>query len=290
MAIHLCTTSRMSSVLSRDTISFLFRCWFRPEGRPTFLARKKVGKETHPAFRGPSGFPRCPNAQQVTSPTRPAGSDSEVTFSADHSGDSARQRDWGAPDGDVTFLASIDPRVASVGRARNPTRMARSAAPSVAPIDERRGRINGLRCLSPRGRVGEARRHRGLAIGDRRQATRPWAVLLCLLSCTSKKVRRPPGRNPANGGSCLNDLTRQFSAESKHHSILVSLLVSPFGATYFLGAQESRQRSASRRRGPSGCPRCPNAQQVTSPTRPAGSDSEVTFSAEHSGNSARQRD
>ena len=52
----------------------------------------------------------------------------------------------------------------------------------------------------PAGRVGEARRRRGLAIGYRRQATRPWAVLLCLLSCTSKKVRRPPGRDPANDG------------------------------------------------------------------------------------------
>ncbi len=95
MAIHLCTTSRMSSVLNRNIIPISLCRWFRPEGRPTFLARKKVGKETHPAFRGPSGCPRCPNAQQVTSPTRPAGSDSEVTFSADHSDDSARQRDWG---------------------------------------------------------------------------------------------------------------------------------------------------------------------------------------------------
>ena len=84
-----------ASVLVRNTIPYVCRCWFRPQGRPTFLARKKVGKETHPAFRGPAGSPRCPNAQQVTSPTLPLGSDSEVTSSADHSGDSARQRDWG---------------------------------------------------------------------------------------------------------------------------------------------------------------------------------------------------
>ena len=122
----------------------------------------------------------------------------------------------------------------------------------------------------PAGRVGEARRHRGLAIGYRRQATRSWAVLLCLLSCTGKKVRRPPGRNPANGGSCLNDLTHEFSVESEHHSDLVMPLVSPFGRPTFLTRKKVGKETHPAFRGPPGCPRCPNARQAVSPTRPCG--------------------
>ena len=234
------------------------------------MARKKVGKETHPAFRGPAGCPPCPNVRQAVSQTRPCGAHTAKPLFLPVIRATRHDRGIGTCQllRPSVYVSLFPASLRSPGRPTSPKWHVLSAlgrANRQAPGADQRASLS-----EPAGRVGEARRRRGLSIGDRRQATRPWAVLLCLLSCTSKKVRRPPGRNPANAGSCLNDLTHEFSVESEHHSDLVMQLVSPRRATYFLGAQESRQRSASRRRGPSGSPRCPNARQAVSPTRPFG--------------------
>ncbi len=171
---------------------------FRTGGRPTFLARKKVGKETHPAFRGPSGCPPCPNAQQVTSQTRPAGSDSEVTYSADHPDDSARQRDWGRANcyGRTFKFRCSRRRCARPGDETHPK--GTPGVPSKAPIDKHRGRGNGLRCLSPK---GELAKHAatgvwrlGIAAGD---ATVGCASLPTFLH--KQESRSPAGARPGQG-------------------------------------------------------------------------------------------